>query len=426
MPESRSVLVIGAGIVGISTALRLRRHGLNVTVIDRNGAAGGASFGNAGILATCAIVPVPTPEIWRKLPGWLVDPLRPVYLRWQYLPRMLPWLWQYLSNARIDKVQRISGHIAAITADSLDEHRALAEGTPAAACIRPLSLGFVYRNRIDLQRDWLSWQLRRDHGFRWRVLEDAEVAAAEPELSTEYRCLVDVEEQHAIIDDPGTYVKLLARQLEREGGVLKRASVRALYASDTAITGVALDNGQTLPAETVVVACGAWSGRLLQTVGIRVPLEAERGYHIELYGVSTRLNRALIITTGEFAITPMSGKIRLAGLVEFGGLDAAPSAAPIHTLLTRTRQLLPALRYSEHTEWLGHRPTTPDSLPIIGESQQLRGLHLAFGHQHIGLTSGPLTGRLVADQIANQKINQDLSAYRLERFTQNRAWRGPG
>lgn len=412
MSRAEQVIVIGAGIVGTATALRLVRRGLAVQLLDRAEPGEGASFRNAGVLAAGSVVPVSVPGLLAKPPGMLLQRHGPLYLRWSYLPRLLPWLIGYLRAGREDRVR----HIAPMVADSLDEHRALARGTSAAECIRAIPYAFVFTDRDTFARDPFGWQLRREQGIGWDVFEGDAVREAEPTLSPRYRCLVEFTEQHGVIDDPGTYVKRLALALAAEGGEVRRTEVRRLLAESGRVSAVEVDGGERIPCSRVVVATGAWSGRLLGASGIRVPMESERGYHVELHGVSTRPQRALMVADGKFVATPMSARIRLAGLVEFGGLDAPAGAAPIRTLLERARTVFPDLRYEHHSEWLGHRPALPDSLPVIGESRALPGLFMAFGHHHVGLTSGPRTSRWVADLVAGTTPNVDLGAYRLERF----------
>ncbi|MEK9722722.1 MAG: FAD-dependent oxidoreductase, partial [Rhodospirillaceae bacterium] len=167
---------------------------------------------------------------------------------------------------------------------------------------------------------------------------------------------------------------------------------------------------------TVVVAAGAWSARLLKTIGLDIPLESERGYHIELKKASKQPSGALMVADGKFVATPMGDDLRLAGLVEFGGLDAGPSHAPIETLTRRAEIVFPGIEFEDRTEWLGHRPALPDSLPVMGPVDAHPGLYLAFGHQHVGLTCGPRTGRLIADMIVGNRLNVDMTPYSVARF----------
>ena len=411
-----SALVVGAGIVGISSALRLQQRGVNTTVVDFRPPGEGTSYGNAGVLATGSILPVTVPGLLRKVPGMLADPLGPLYLRWRYLPQMAGWLPQYLAHCQADKVRHIVKHLAPLTANSLDEHQLLARGTGAEKHIQPMGYAFAFKEKRHYENDTFAWGLREEHGIEWEVFEGAAVREIEPALSNDYQCLVLMRHQHGTIDGPGDYVKALAQAFVQAGGIIEQAQVTQLLVSEGAITGAACEDGRIFNTSQIIVACGAWSARLLDTVGIQIPLESERGYHVELLNASVRPNNAVMITDGKFVATPMTDRLRIAGLVEFAGLEAPPSEKPTQTLLTRAKRIFPTMTYQEHVVWMGHRPALADSLPIIGDTSKIQGLYLAFGHHHVGLTSGPRTGRWVADLVIGDRPNADLRPYSLDRF----------
>ncbi|MBT6095696.1 MAG: FAD-dependent oxidoreductase [Rhodospirillaceae bacterium] len=412
---SGTVAVIGAGVIGIATALNLLRQGRDVVLVDRLEPGEGASFGNAGVLASSSIIPVTVPGLMFKVPKMLADPLGPVYLRWSYLPRMMPWLFKYLRHCTEDSVRHIARHMAPMTADSLDEHQRLAQGTAAAERITTIPYSFVYKERANFESDPLAWGLREEHGIPWDITEGDAVHEQEPALAPQYKCLVNLRHQHGTIDHPGDYIKDLAKAFTAGGGRIETAAVTGFERADGRITGVITDTG-TINAETVVVAAGAWSARLLKSLGINVPMETERGYHVELAKPSIKPNGALMVADGKFVATPMGDELRLAGLVEFGGLDAGPSKAPINTLLKRAEIVFPGIAYESHTEWQGHRPAVSDSLPVMGPVDGHPGLVLAFGHHHVGLTCGPRTGRLIADMVMGKQLNQDMTPYNVARF----------
>ena len=415
--EPRSdYLVVGAGIVGVATALNLAQAGKTVTLLDRQPPGEGASFGNAGVLASSSIIPVTVPGLLAKVPKMLADPLGPVYLRWSYLPRMVPWLLRYLRHGREDRVRYIAEHMAALTADSLDEHQRLAKGTAAADRIKVMPYRFVYRARADFEADAMAWDLRRDHGMTWDIAEGEIVREMEPDLARRYDCLVTLDHQHGTIDHPGDYIKELAAAFAGSGGRIMQGEVTGFLRAGDAVTGVSTAGGD-IAAGTVIVAAGAWSARLLKTANLDVPLESERGYHIELRNASKKPNGALMIADGKCVATPMGGDLRVAGLVEFGGLDLGPNPAPIKTLRKRLQIIFPGIEFEACSEWLGHRPATTDSLPVLGPAASHPGLVLAFGHHHVGLTCGPKTGRLVADMVLGHHLNLDMRPYDVARFT---------
>ena len=410
-----SVAVIGSGIVGVSTALWLVRDGHSVTLIDRSGPGEGASFGNGGVLAGCSIVPVTVPGLIRKAPRMLMSPDQPLFLRWAYLPRMVPWLSGYLSNANERDVRRIAAALLPIVRDSLADHRALADGTRAERWIVPSDYLFIYESRAHFERDAFGWSIRRDAGFEWEELEGEDLHAYDPSFSRRLKFAVRLE-NHGRISDPARYVKDLAAEAEAGGARILKAQVEAVSLADGAVTGVRAD-GQTIPCDSMVLATGAWSAPLGRQLGMKIPIESERGYHIDFWSPSVTPRSPVMIADGKFVITPMEGRLRAAGTVEFGGLDAPPSPEPLGLLERGIAAAIPGFRWSERTEWMGHRPALTDSIPVIGEIPGIKGAFAGFGHHHIGLTGGAKTGRLLAQMISGRTPNIDLTPYSAARFT---------
>jgi len=410
-----SVAVIGSGIVGVSTALWLVRDGHSVTLIDRSGPGEGASFGNGGVLAGCSIVPVTVPGLIRKAPRMLMSPDQPLFLRWAYLPRMVPWLSGYLSHANERDVRRIAAALLPIVRDSLADHRALADGTRAERWIVPSDYLFIYESRAHFERDAFGWSIRRDAGFEWEELEGEDLHAYDPSFSRRLKFAVRLE-NHGRISDPARYVKDLAAEAEAGGARILKAQVEAVSLADGAVTGVRAD-GQTIPCDSMVLATGAWSAPLGRQLGMKIPIESERGYHIDFWSPSVTPRSPVMIADGKFVITPMEGRLRAAGTVEFGGLDAPPSPEPLGLLERGIAAAIPGFRWSERTEWMGHRPALTDSIPVIGEIPGIKGAFAGFGHHHIGLTGGAKTGRLLAQMISGRTPNIDLTPYSAARFT---------
>ncbi|MEM8663767.1 MAG: FAD-dependent oxidoreductase [Pseudomonadota bacterium] len=408
------VAIIGAGIVGVSTAIWLRRDGHDVTLIDRGAPGDGTSYGNAGVLASCSIVPVTGPGLVRKAPGMLFDPKQPLFLKWGYLPKLVPWLRRYLAHANAPDTRRIAAGLALVVPDSLAEHQALAAGTGAEHFIAPSDYVFGYRDRAHYEADAFAWQLRRDHGFAWDVLEGEAARAYDPALSPDVGLLATLPD-HGHIKDPGGYVKALAQYADGEGVRLVRADVETVLREGDSVAGVRA-GGETITAEKVVLATGVWSKPLCAALGLNVPLESERGYHLELIAPSVIPRAPIMVAAGKFVATPMTGRLRLAGIVEFGGLDAPPSRAPFRLLERSIRQALPGLTWRDTREWMGHRPAPADSLPLIGPIPGADGAFAGFGHHHIGLTAGPKTGRLLSQIIGGRTPNVDMTAFAPARF----------
>ena len=413
--ESPRIAVVGAGIVGVSCALHLQRLGAEVVMIDRRepGHSDAASYGNGGVLARSAVVPVATPGILLKAPSMLFSADGPLFMRWSYLPRLLPWLVPYLRSSSRKKVEHIARNLAPLLFDSVDEHRALAQGTEAGRWLRPGQYMYLYENREAFERDGFGWGLRREHGYEWDILEGAAIREFDPVLSPRYECAV-VLKDHGIIADPGSYVRDLARGFAAAGGEVVRADIKQVNPSADGV--VLKTDGGDIQADKVVIAAGAWSHKLAGKLGANVPLETERGYHLELSGANRQLSVPVMDAARKFVATPMDGALRLAGILEFGGLDAPASKGPTDLLLRGAKAMLPGLEYDSKQTWMGHRPAPADSLPVIGPAPASRQVYFAYGHHHVGLTAGPKTGRIVAQHVMGLQPNVNLDAYRCDRF----------
>ncbi|MBP0482582.1 NAD(P)/FAD-dependent oxidoreductase [Sagittula salina] len=414
------VAIVGAGIVGVSTAIWLQRAGHAVVLVDRSGPGEGASHGNAGVLARASVVPVPVPGLWRKAPAMLLDPRQPVYLKWHHLPRLLPWLVRYMAQATEAGVARRARAILPLIGDSLSDHQALAAGTGAERFVLPSDYLYVYDGIEDYRADAGYWAARRAAGFDWEVLDQAELRAAEPAFGPAVTCAARMRD-HGRISDPGAYVKTLATHVAARGGQVLRGDVTGVVLDSDGVsdrgrvTGLRI-SGETLRCDAVVLAAGAWSKPLAEELGLRVPMESERGYHLDLWEPSVMPRAPAMVASGRFVATPMEGRLRLAGIVEFGGLDAPPSPAPFRLLEENIRRAMPGLTWARRVEWMGHRPSMVDSLPMIGAVPGVAGAFAGFGHDHLGLTAGPRTGQLLAQIVSGRRPDIDLSPYDPARF----------
>ncbi|WP_425097866.1 NAD(P)/FAD-dependent oxidoreductase [Tropicibacter sp. S64] len=411
---SKTIVIVGAGIVGVSTAIWLQRDGHRVILIDRLDPGEGTSHGNGGVLASCSVVPVTVPGLLWKAPRMLFDPKQPLFLKWGYLPKLAPWLVKYLRHGNAADVARIARAMTAIIGDSLADHQALSAGTGAEHYVVPSDYVYLYKDRAAYEADAFGWGVRRENGFRWHEMEGDAWRAYDPEFSDEFRFAARFDD-HGRITDPGQYVKALARHVEASGGEVRRAEVTELVRENGRVTGVRAGGG-TVTADAVVLAMGAWSKRLSDMLGLDVPLESERGYHLELWEPSVMPKAAVMVASGKFVATPMDGRIRLAGIVEFGGLEAEPSRPPFDLLRDNIRKAMPGLTWAREVEWMGHRPAPADSIPLIGEVPGAAGAYLGFGHHHVGLTGGPKTGRLLAQMIGGRSPNIDVTPYSPSRF----------
>lgn len=413
MSAGHPTVVIGAGIVGVSTAIWLRRAGREVTLIDRGAPGQGTSYGNAGVLANCSVVPVTTPGLIRKGPKLALDPNFPLFIRWSYLPKLLPWLIKYLGHANDTDTRRIARGLTSIVGDGVEQHVALAAGTRAADWIAQSDYTFAYTDRAAFEADSYVWNLRREAGFSPDLIEGVNVAEYEPNLGPEIGCLA-VMKDHGFIRDPGGYVAALAEEFQALGGEWHQADVRDFTFEGDRVVAVETTTG-SVPCDEVVLAAGVWSKPLMKRLGLTIPIETERGYHIVYKNAENAPQMPIMVASGKFVATPMAEGLRCAGVVEFGGLEAGPSKAPLALLRKQVKQAFPKLKAAEEVEWQGHRPAPSDSLPLIGQVRQT-GVYVGFGHHHIGLTGGPKTGRLIAQMMTGQRPNMDMSPYDPARF----------
>ncbi len=411
MPDT--ALVIGAGITGISAACSLRRDGWRVTVIDRvaPGDPAQTSFGNAGLLARSAVVPVSEPGLWARMPRMLLDPSSPLFLRYAYLPRLLPWLLPFLRNSTPARAARITAQIAELTCDSVDRHQSLAAGTPAAKYLRTGDYAYVYRSRADYQSNARTNALKAAQGYAPDYLDRAALEKRFPDLGPAYG-FAALYPDHGWITDPGAYVAALARHFTSNGGRFLQGEIATVTAGPR--PRAILANGESLEAAKIILATGAWSNPLARPNGQTARVESERGYHLSMHDANITPAHPFMVADAQFVVTPMNGFLRAAGIVEFGGLQAPASQAPFDLLKKQLKQVFPTLTFARVEKWMGHRPTLPDSLPAIGESPDAPNIIHAYGGQHIGLTIGPRLGAMVAE-IARGRWNSDTGAYRVGR-----------
>jgi len=414
-PEAREAIVVGAGIVGICAALALQDKGFQVSVIDRDGAAEGASYGNAGVISPWSCVPQSLPGIWKQAPKWLLDPEGPLAVRWSYAPRLSPWLLKFLQAGALRRLPAIADAMLAINRSSVDLYRQLLAGTGEEALVRDCLYLHVYRAVDGADHDALPWRLRRERSVPFEVLKNGEVQELEPEISAEFKSAVVVKQEGRAVN-PGRLGKVLAAKAETRGARFLRGRVRRIVPGPDG--GYRIDSDRGCHAtKTVILAAGAWSVRLLSALGVRVPLEAERGYHLIFTDPGLSLSHSILDADRKFVTSSMEMGVRSAGTAEFAGLDAAPNYRRARVFMRHTKALLPKLNTDACEEWMGARPSSPDSIPYIGPVPGHPGIFCGFGHGHLGLTGAPMTGRMLAALVAGEALNMDMTAYRLDRFS---------
>ena len=413
---SQKVVVIGAGIVGVNVGLALLGKGYDVTILDRGEPGMGASFGNAGGIAVSECAPVAMPGMLKSVPGWLMDPLGPLSVRWGYLPKMMPWLLRFLAASRKTRVEQIAANMATLLNRAWDDYDPVIKGAGLAdAVFKKHGAMAVYRSNSSRKAAEYAIDLRRRNGIKLRDLTRDEVRDIEPDLAPIFACGVMEEDWGHVLDPFKITTGIFKHFLER-GGKFQTAGVANFVFRDGKPRAAITDAGDMINFDNVVVACGAWSKMLAKRLGSPVPLDTERGYNTTVPYHDAKLSRMVVCADDSFVLSPLEMGIRVGGAVELGGLLAAPNYDRAKALFAKGKEVLPKLSAEGGTEWMGFRPSMPDSTPVISRSPRHANAFFAFGHGHLGLTLGATTGRLVADLMASGEAPVDMTPYRINRF----------
>ncbi len=416
------VAILGGGIVGIVCAIEALRDGHQVTVIEP-GEPGGeqaASYGNAGWLSSHSVIPPAEPGIWRKIPRYLLDPLGPLAIRWRYLPRAAPWLVRYLlSGWTAPRVERIARALRPLLVDAPRLHRKLAEEAGVGHLIEQNGVLHIFPERADYEAGRLGWDIRRKVGIDWLELSGDELRQREPELDRRYRFALLVEEAGRC-RDPGAYTAALADHAKALGATfLRDRAVRLNIAGGRLVSVVTAARGE-LACDRAVVAAGARSKALAAEAGDAVPLETERGYHVSVTDPPIAPRMTVMASDTKLVVNPMGSGLRAAGQVEIAGLEAAPNWRRAAILRDSLVGMFPGLPRDFPTDrikvWFGHRPSTPDGMPVIGRASGCADIVYAFGHGHVGLVSSARTGRAVAQLLAGREPEIPLAPFAATRF----------
>ena len=408
------VVVIGAGIVGVCCALQLAERGLSVTVIDRKPPCEETSFGNAGVISPWSCVPQSVPGLWRRIPRWLLDPEGPVFVRARHAPAFLPWALKFLSAGRLDSIDALGDAMMALSWNSPSNYRAMLQNTPALDLVTDSVYVFVYRHAAQASLDQLGWRMRQRRDVPVSLIEAGELREREPHISHEYEAAILIHGQGRALN-PSAIGKAIAEKAESLGVKFVQSETKGITRAAGRWSACCED--QHHDAAHLVLAAGVWSASLLKPFGLRLPLEAERGYHLVCRNSGVEINNSIMDVEHMCVASQMATGVRVAGTAEFAGIQAAPDHRRAFVFKKALRSLFPEINLDDVEPWMGRRPTFPDSLPCIGRIEGLDGLYAAFGHSHYGLSQAPSTGRLIADCITGHTPNIDLHPYRPGRFT---------
>lgn len=408
-------VVVGAGIVGAAIAFELQRRGKEVLLLDRETPGRGASFGNMASIAVTEFPPISRPSTWAKIPGWLTDPEGPIRLRPGYAPKLLPWMLRFLAAGRPSKVAELEQAGAVLCRRVYDDLLPMLEALGMSDALSETGCLSLYANDAEYAADREHIEVANKFGFHTRLVDEDELRELEPAISPVIT-KAELFSTNRSIRDPYQLVLALVRSFQQMGGLVRQGTLSDIDTMNGQVQAVVLDNGQRIECSELVLAAGAYTGRLSALIGETIPMETERGYHTQIMVPGIALKHSLIWPAKAFMVTPTAGGIRVGGTVELAGLDAAPDYRRAKVLVKRAQIALPQLQVEGTSEWMGHRPALPDTIPVIGPSAKVRGVFYAAGHGHLGLTYSATTARLMADLLTGQTPPIDMTPYRVDRF----------
>lgn len=408
-------IVVGAGIIGTTIAYQLQRRGETVVLLDRNEPGTGASYGNMASIAVTEFMPASRPGIWAQMPGWMMDPEGPVRIRPSYMPKLIPWFLRFISASRPSRLRELEAAGAVLCRRVYEDLDVLLAETGLQHMISAEGCLSVYTDETEFKADREHIDILDHFGFRYEVLGGHAIRDLEPAITTKIGKAVLFPDNRSIAN-PYELVVALAGQFKELGGSVQTGEVVGFEYEGAGVSAVRLTDGRRLQAGRVVLAAGAFTGRLSAMLGEPIPLETERGYHTQIQAPGVSMRHSLIWPARAFMVTPTAGGIRVGGTVEMAGLDAAPDYRRAKVLVKRAREALPELKVEGATEWMGHRPAMPDTVPVMGRSAKRSNVWYATGHGHLGLTYGATTARLMTDLITGATPPVDMKPYRVDRF----------
>ena len=413
MSKNITVGIVGAGIQGISNALFLQKKGFKVTVFDRdNPGAQAASYGNAGHFSPYASVPINRPDVLIDVPAMLVSSSGPLALKWNYVPKMIPWFLKFIMNSTTNKMMHTAKNMHQILDLALPAYDELFDEIDLEGLVENKGILYIWNDK-NLKSRELEINVREKLGVKQQLVNKAEIHDLEPHIKDIYHAGVYYPyARHA--RNPKKILLKLFELFLKKGGEFNKVNIKNIDFDEE--KPVFKTENQSYVFDKAVIACGAFSKKLTDNIGEKIPLDTERGYHVHFKNCDHLLRRPVILSNRGFGITPMEQGLRVVGTVEFGGLENPLSKSRINNLVLNAREMLDGL--PEHNdEWLGFRPTLPDFLPIIGPSKNFKNVFYSFGHHHLGWTLGAISGKIISSMISDENTNLDLEPYSSLRFS---------
>jgi D-amino-acid dehydrogenase len=414
---TQPVTILGAGAVGLCTALSLAERGHAVRLIDRGDPGQETSFGNAGVISPWSIIPQSMPGIWKKIPSLMFGPQRPLSVRAAYWPKMIPWGLSFLRYGTTQRVQDIADAMEPLCAPSIELYRRHLQGTRHEHLVQDSAYVHAFRAENPDVLQALDYRIRAEKGANMELVGSDELHRVEPALSRDFKAAVLIHGQARAVS-PGGIMTALAEKAGRLGVEILREDIQSLC--KTAEGWEIQCSAAAYRSDKVILAMGAWSAELLKPLGISVPLAVERGYHVEFPAAGITLSNSVMDMDAKFVASSMEGGLRVAGQAEFSSLNARKDPGKEARMTAQAKAAFPDLDSNQVRFWMGRRPSFPDSLPMIGAFDALPGLYAGFGHSHYGLMMAPKTGELLAEMLTGTSPNTDCRPYRTDRFARSR------
>jgi len=415
MENRHPVIVAGAGIIGAAIAHELAARGEKVVLIDWQEPGRGASFGNMASIAVNGFDAISRPSTWKKIPGWLTNPDAPVTADPRYMFKMLPWCLKFLAAGRPSRIRAIEDAGASLASRSLADLKALLDRIGARDMLSQATCLSLYGSDAAFEEDHGNRDLMDRYGFKYEVLSGSAIREREPLLNPAI-AKATLLPDNPFVSDPFRLVLRLVEAMQAAGGERLTGEVTRVERDNRGVTAVILTDGRRLETSRLVIAMGVQSAALAAALGEPMPLETERGYHTQIMAPGIDLTYSLIWPERAFMVTPTAGGIRVGGSVEMAGLTRAPNWRRARILVEHARYALPGLKVEDRSEWMGHRPAMPDTIPVLSASARTRGVYYATGHGHFGLTYAATTGLAMADLIQGKTPPIDMQPFRIDRF----------
>ncbi|NTE68246.1 FAD-binding oxidoreductase [Agrobacterium tumefaciens] len=409
-----TTVIVGAGIIGTALAYELQKRGRQVVLLDKGEVGCGASYGNMASIAVTEFMPASRPSIWKQIPGWMLDPEGPVCVRPGYMPRLLPWFARFITASRPGTLRQLEAAGAMLCKRVYDDLLPLLRDTGLEGELTEEGCLSLYSDEAEFRADREHIEILERFDLPHQRLTGAQARELEPELSEGIGMAV-LFPQNRSLRDPFRLVTSLAQRFAALGGEIRRCAVTGFEQSGR-IAAVVLEDGERIAADEVVICAGAYSGLLSKMLGEPMPLETERGYHTQIMSPGIAMRHSIIWPARAFMVTPTAGGIRVGGTVEMAGLDAEPDYRRSKVTVKRAQTALPNLRCENFSEWMGHRPAFPDTVPVMSASAKVPGVFYATGHGHLGVTYAATTARLMGDLITGAPPPVDMRPYRVNRF----------